>query len=344
MNNDLRRTCGECARESEREASRREFLRRVGVGAAVVGGGLLPLSPGGGAAPWVRRAAAQPTRNSAAEQAVARLYATFSEDQRKIFCLPFGDPLQSRVNPNWAITQPTIDDALNPEQTALVREIVRNVTSPEGYERMMKQMDDDSGGLEAYHIAVFGDPEGEKFSFVLTGRHATLRADGNTVPHAAFGGPIVYGHGEGDGKKGLPGNVFYYQTRKANEVFQALDGKQRDKALLEKAPSETAVQIKGEKAEFPGISVGDLSSDQRELVGSVLKTLLAPYREEDAKEAMEMIEEAGGLSSLHFAFYKSDDLGDDQEWDVWRIEGPSSVFHFRGAPHVHAYINIAKKV
>jgi hypothetical protein len=27
-------------------------------------------------------------------------------------------------------------------------------------------------------------------------------------------------------------------------------------------------------------------------------------------------------------------------WDMWRIEGPSFVWHFRGAPHVHAYINI----
>ncbi len=36
--------------------------------------------------------------------------------------------------------------------------------------------------------------------------------------------PMIYGHGIGDGEKGLPGNVFYYQTLKANEVFEALDG------------------------------------------------------------------------------------------------------------------------
>ena len=56
------------------------------------------------------------------------------------------------------------------------------------------------------------------------------------------------------------------------------------------------------------------------------------------------VEQAGGgLDALHMAFYESDDLGDDQEWDIWRLEGPTFVWHFRGAPHVHAYVNVAKK-
>ena len=35
-----------------------------------------------------------------------------------------------------------------------------------------------------------------KFQWMLTGRHTTMRADGDSVDKAAFGGPIVYGHGE----------------------------------------------------------------------------------------------------------------------------------------------------
>ena len=30
-------------------------------------------------------------------------------------------------------------------------------------------------------------------------------------------------------------------------------------------------------------------------------------------------------------------------WDIWRLEGPNFVWHFRGAPHVHAYVNISQK-
>ena len=79
----------------------------------------------------------------------------------------------------------------------------------------------------------------------------------------------------------MPGNVFYYQTLKANEVFKMLDGKQQKMALLEKAPREDAVQIRGPRAQFPGIAITELSGDQKELVEKVMHELLAPYRKED---------------------------------------------------------------
>src|SRR5262249_41018523 len=128
-----------------------------------------------------------------------------------------------------------------------------------------------------------------------------------------------------------------------NEVFSALDGKQREAALVSKAPNEAAVLVQGSSGQFPGLSVGDLSKDQKTLVESVIKIILAPYREEDVAEAIEIQKAGGGLDGLHMAFYKSNDVGDDQVWDIWRIEAPSMVCHFRGAPHVHAYINISKK-
>jgi len=217
------------------------------------------------------------------------------------------------------------------------------VTSPEGYERFQKQMEDDAGGFGEYQVAVFGTPGSGEFEWEMTGRHLTIRADGDSVSNSAFGGPIVYGHGAGDGKKGLPGNVFYYQTLKANEVFNALDGKQRKLALQEKAPNEAAVLTQGSSGKFPGIAVGELSSDQKALVESVFKIILAPYREEDVNEALELEKAGGGLDALHMAFYSSADVGNDQVWDIWRLESPTVVCHFRGAPHVHAYININKK-
>ena len=73
---------------------------------------------------------------------------------------------------------------------------------------------------------------------------------------------------------------------------------------------------------------------------STLKVLLAPYREEDVDEIMAILKQGGGLDRLSMAFYQEGDLEEDKMWDIWRIEGPSLVWHFRGAPHVHAYINI----
>jgi hypothetical protein len=74
-----------------------------------------------------------------------------------------------------------------------------------------------------------------------------------------------------------------------------------------------------------------------------MKVILAPYREDDVKEAVAILKDGGGLDGLRMSFYKSNDIGDDHEWDIWRLEGPTFVWHFRGAPHVHTYVNIGKK-
>jgi len=314
--------------------SRREFVRKV-TGVALAGG-LLPL------AGVSRRAVAAPSPSSSAETAVKRFYDSLSDEQRKAICFPFDDPLRTKINANWAITKPKVDEYTKKQQ-ALIDEIFRGVVSPEGYDRFQKQMEDDAGGMGEYHVAVFGTPGSGQFEWEMTGRHLTLRADGDSVSNVAFGGPIVYGHAEGDSKKGMPGNVFYYQTKKANEVFKALDGKQREKALLAKAPKEAAVLLQGSSGSFPGVAVGELSRDQKDLVESVMKVILAPYREDDVNEAIAILKDGGGLDGLHMSFYEAEDIGNDQEWDIWRLEGPTFVWHFRGAPHVHSYINIGKK-
>ena len=332
--------CPDCADDGG--VSRRDFVRTVGGAAAALAlGGRTPIF---GSPRRVLAGTGQgPSPGSKAETAVKALHTSLTADQKKAICFPFDHELRKRINANWAITKPTIEDDFTKEQQSLIDDIFRGVTSPDGYERFKKQMDDDDGGMGRYHIAIFGEPGTGQFEWEMTGRHMTIRADGDSVAGAAFGGPIIYGHGVGDSQKGLPGNVFYYQTQKANEVFKALDGKQREKALVAKAPAEARVPVQGDSGKFPGIGVGELAGDQKALVEKVVRVLLAPYREEDIDEAMAVMKAGGGLDALHMAFYEADDIAKDQEWDIWRLEGPTFVWHFRGAPHVHAYINVAKK-
>jgi hypothetical protein len=284
---------------------------------------------------------AAPTPQSSAETAVGRFFNTLSDEQKKTICFPFDHDLRRRISANWQITKPTVGDKkfYTKEQQALVHEILKNITTPDGYERILKQTEYDNGGVEAYSVAVFGTPGSGKFQWEITGRHLTMRADGNSVDQAAFGGPVIYGHGEEDPKE----NLFHYQTQQANEVFKALDEKQRAKALLSKAPPEAAVLLQGGQGTFPGIAVSELSPDQKALFESTVKVILAPYRKEDVDEVMQILKDTGGIDKLHLAFYQQEDLGDDKVWDIWRVEGPSFVWHFRGAPHVHAYINIGVK-
>lgn len=319
--------CSDC----ESSLDRRSFLQRAS--AAAIAATVVPSLLAG------RSLYAAPTAESAAESVVAQFYKTLTDTQKKEIVLPFDNDLRSRANANWHITKPKIDDDFfTKEQRALVEEIVRKVTSADGFERIKTQTEEDAGGLGQYSIAVFGTPGSGKFEFELTGRHLTLRADGNSVDKTAFGGPMIYGHGEENPKE----NLYHYQTKQVNEVFKALDAKQAEVALLKKAPAESAVTIQGASGKFPGIGVKDLSKDQQGLVEATLKVLLAPYRKEDVEEVFEILKASGGMEQLHLAFYQQEDLQDDKVWDIWRVEGPAFVWHFRGAPHVHAYINIGQ--
>lgn len=307
---------------------RRDFLKAAIGGIAAVAGSSLISLPG---------AYAAPSPKSAAETVVGTFYESLSDEQKKTICFSINDPLRQKINANWHITKPIVgSDFYNKNQRELIDQIVRNVTSEDGYARLQKQMEFDSGGINDYSIAMFGEPGKSSFEWELTGRHLTLRADGNSIDKAAFGGPIIYGHGEEDPKA----NLFYYQTQQVNEVFRALDAKQAKEALVEKAPNEAAVALQGEAGKFPGLAIGQLTNDQKQLVEKTLKVLLAPYRQEDTDEVMEIVKNTGGIDKLHMAFYQQGDLGNDKVWDIWRVEGPAFVWHFRGAPHVHAYINV----
>lgn len=281
---------------------------------------------------------AAPSPTSAAESVVGELYASLTDDQKTQICRDFNDPLRRRVGANWHVTKQLIDSKFYSDtQRGMIEKIVRELTSKEGYDRLVSQMEYDDGGLGGYSIAIFGKPGEGQFQWMLTGRHLTLRADGNSLDKTAFGGPIVYGHGEESSAKD---NLFFFQTQKVNEVFAALNPEQAAAALLPKAPPESAVQPQGKKGTVPGVKVADMSSDQKEVVQAALKTILSPYRDEDGAESMAIIQAGGGIDSLRFAFYQQGDLENDKVWDIWRIEGPNSVCHFRGAPHVHAYIHI----
>jgi Protein of unknown function (DUF3500) len=275
-----------------------------------------------------------------AESLTGELYRSLSDSQRKAICLPFDHELRKKINPNWHITTPQIgEDFYSKAQRELVSRIVKAVCSEDGYERLQQQMEDDAGGLDYYSVAIFGVPGQSKFEFELTGRHLTLRADGNSADKAAFGGPIVYGHGEEDTEQ----NLFFYQTEQTNKVFQALSGDHRKTALLKSAPKESAVQIQGQSGTFPGVTVGELADDVQGLVSDSLKVLLAPYRAADVAEVMQILDDNGGVAGLNMAFYQQGDIGSDRTWDIWRVEGPAFVWHFRGAPHVHAYLNVAQR-
>ncbi|MBM3766305.1 MAG: DUF3500 domain-containing protein [Acidobacteria bacterium] len=288
-------------------------------------------------------ASAAPKKNQSPETVVASLYKSLNEEQRKVICFPFGHELQSKVDANWFITPKKIGNYFNADQKAMIEEIFRGLHNPEFADRVMQHMKEDAGDFGAYSIALFGQPGTGKFEFVLTGRHCTARCDGDSVEGAAFGGPIFYGHQAGPSATEAPdhpGNIYWYQAKRANEVFKALDGKQRAAALLGDPRKEAKNATVALKSHHEGLPVKDMSRDQRELVKKVLADLLLPFRKKDVDEAMKLINAKGGVDSLSMAFYKNLDIGNDEVWDVWQLESSNMIWHFRGHPHVHTWVNL----
>ncbi len=332
-----------------RRLQRREFL--TAAGGAVLGatalGGVLPAGR-----VWAK-AKVEPAAAGTPESLVKVLYEALSPKQREIMCFDWEHVdkdrglLRTRVANNWEITEKFINDKefYTDDQRKIIRGIFEGIINPEWHSRIDKQLADDSEGYGAKNsIAIFGKPGSDKFEFVMTGRHMTIRCDGNSADHVAFGGPIFYGHAADGFNEGPthPGNVFWPQAQAANKLYQMLDGKQQAQALLKEGlPKEQQVAFRGKDGKFQGLPVREMSSDQKEHLQQVMALLVEPYRQSDRDEVTQCLKAQGGLDNCHLAYYAQEDIGKDGVWDIWRLEGPAFVWHYRGAPHVHVWVNVA---
>src|SRR6266700_1341570 len=221
---------------------RRRFLKTAALGTA-------------GAA--IAAAAPKKLTGSSSETLVTTLYNSLSPEQKPKIVFPFDHPLRSKVDNNWHIVPQKIGGFFTPDQKAMIDEIFRGLHNPDFVNKVIAHMEEDTKGvgLADYSVALFGEPGAGAFEFVLTGRHCTARCDGDSVEGAAFGGPIFYGHASQsfNEKPDHPKNVYWYQAKRANEVFQALDGKQRKLALLgdprqEQGTATVELKQRGDKA------------------------------------------------------------------------------------------------
>jgi len=332
------------------DVNRRRFLEQSGRTVLAAGTALCAPTLGAWADDVPLPAGAD--QKSQPESLVKLLYESFSPKQKESVCFRWDHQdgkrglLRTHVANNWDITEYYVnDDFYSDDQQAIIRAIFEGLYQADWHERIDRQLSDDSGGFgDQNSIAIFGEPGSEKFEFVMTGRHMTIRCDGNTAEHVAFGGPIFYGH-SADGFHEGPmheGNVFWPQAVEANKLYQALDGKQQKMALVRRGlPREHRVGFKGQQGQFQGIPIAELSADQKGRVQEVLRKLVEPYRQTDRDEVIACLKAQGGIDACHLAFYQEKDIGKDGVWDNWRLEGPSFVWHYRGSPHVHVWANVA---
>ena len=70
--------------------------------------------------------------------------------------------------------------------------------------------------------------------------------------------------------------------------------------------------------------------------------LIEPYRQSDRDEVAGLPEDARRPRQvLPGVLHATATSATTSVWDNWRLEGPSFVWYFRGAPHVHVWVNVA---
>ncbi len=347
---------------------RRGFLRQAAgpaVATALTGSPVLAGPP---------KKPADPAVVGVSAPAIRAFYGSLTDAQKKAMCFdwdhrgPSKLPLRLHVSNNWNVS-PRAISSFTKEQQRLIDDILATVMNPVWPKKLAQQVRDDTRRPWGdQKVAVFGTPDKGPCQCVISGFHLTIRATCERFPHVAFGGAIAHGHQPSgfNEKVGHPDNIFWYQSTLANKVYRALDEKQRRRALVPKGmpyyefdgkidrqmirpdtivpadrPLEPDVRFGGAKRTFPGLPIRDMTRDQKAAVQQVLTGLLDPYRKEYQEQVMTCLQRQGGLERCSLAFYQERDLGNDGEWDNWRIEGPAFVWYFRGFPHVHIWIHVA---
>jgi len=189
-------------------------------------------------------------------------------------------------------------------------------------------------------VLICGDPTSPPYQVILTGAHLNLRIGGRSREGAAFGGPQVYGDQRGDNIAGLPGNLYRNQFLLAQRLLRNLDDGKRKLAIVEEAPVQTQIEIQGRHGTFTGIPIADLSPDEKDNARELVELILSTYPADDVAYARECLAANGGVDGLFLSYYQHGQDGEIPEGQVFRLEGPGAVFHFRGYPHVHALFNV----
>ena len=315
--------------------TRRQVLKwGVGAGAlaglGVAGRALLPPSPSARIAP--------------VDELSARLFDALSPDERADACFDYDHPLRQYHN-RGVDTGGTWSIRLGRTARQLLVDLVHAGLSEAGRERLTQQFFVSLPGIHATRLAIFGEPGRGPAQILVTGPHLNLRLGGKNREGVAFGGPQVYGDQRGNGEVGLPGNVYRYQLEAGQRLIASLTRAERKAVRHDRAPVQTLVEVQGRAGVFDGPAVGELGAKSRTLARDMIGGILDTYAAEDAGYAWECIERNGGVDALHLADYDRDHQpgrnvagGASQ---IIRLEGPAAVFHYRGEPHLHAFINVA---
>ncbi len=339
-------------RNSDSPAPAGGLGRRAFLAGVAAGGGLL-LARGLGARGWL----GSDGRPATCEDVLRALGASLTSAQRKLVVFPADHPTRQIVNTLSVIERPHLGTLFSPSQRVLIERLYESMLSAQGRGAFAGTVAVE-GRLDGCVLAIYGEPASGRAQAVIMGGHLMLRGGGSS-DGAAFGDGLAYGHQVGNLRWRVAGNSFAYHGDAANRLYAHLDPDARQRAVLAAPPHELLLQPQPAGAAFPGVRVGALPEPAKESAAQLLDAVLSCYPAPASAEARASIEANGGLDALHVAYYASHgfypdmvawgslDAAERQRrgdpyWQIWRIEGPGTIVHFKGHPHVHAYIRVVR--
>ncbi|HEY9182096.1 MAG TPA: DUF3500 domain-containing protein [Gammaproteobacteria bacterium] len=316
----------------------RRLLIKGAVGAGLVAGA--------GALGRYALLAPSPTgRRASMDELVAELLAALSPSAKAQACFSYDHPLRQYHNRGLWLGGLSVNAVtLDWDTRRLLTDVMHAGLSEAGRNRVPLQDSTSFFGVNMLQLAICGDPSTGPYQLVLSGVHLNLRLGSASPEGTAFGGPQVYGDQRGNGRVGLPSNTYRYQLEAAQRLVAALTPAERAQARVARAPAQVNIGVQGAAGRFDGVAIADLAPAKRALAREVVAGILGTYADESAAYAWQCLDRNGGIDGLHFADYDEDfeggRLAGDGPSQIFRIEGPAAVFHFRGEPHLHAFINV----
>jgi hypothetical protein len=275
------------------------------------------------------------------------IYEALPEAARARACVAYDHPLRQCHNRGLGMGGANVNaGSFDWDTRRALTDLMHAGLSETGRTRLPNQDATRWVGVNLMQLLVCGDPRVGPYQIVLSGVHLNLRLGGASPDGAAFGGPQVYGDQRGNGIPGLPGNTYRYQMEAAHRLIAALTPAERAAVRVAEAPAQVNIGVQGREGRFDGLAVADLAPAKRAAAREIVAGILDTYADDDAAYAWQCLDRNGGVDALYFADYDRDFGGNSRSAgeapsQIFRLEGPAAVFHFRGEPHLHAFLNVA---
>jgi len=284
------------------------------------------------------------SRNLEAPRELAiRFFESLNAKDRERVCVDYDDPLRQYHNRGvWGAGLSVNPVNLGWEQRGILTDLLHAGLSEAGRDRIPNEFFTRWPGVHSMYVLLCGNPKTPPYQLILTGPHLNLRIGGRSREGAAFGGPLVYGDQRGDSIQGLPANLYRFQFQTARRLFQSLRPEQQRLALQKTSPIQTDIQLQGSQGSFAGVEIATLLPESRAIARELIEGILSTYPAEDVAYAWQCLEHNGGIEKLFLSYYEDSEVDRSRQFQNFRLEGPSAVFYFRGYPHVHAFVNVAR--